>query len=87
MSVPKPLDTKTKSALLLDPFTTFEKAFEAKDGEGRRKLIWMLKYARELGADQEYCLNLLDKVNNYWVKPLPEKDTEVIRNQIRRWRF
>jgi hypothetical protein len=73
--------------MLNDPFSTFEKAFNAKDGEGRRKLIWAARYARELGADKEYTLNLIKQISDYWVKPLPERDLEIMLNQINRWSF
>ena len=82
-----PTNKKTCNALLDDPLTTFNQAFEARDGEGRRKLIWSVKYARDLGADKEYCKNLLDQISDYWVKPLPEKDLEIIKKQLDRWEF
>lgn len=78
---------KACSTMLKDTFSTFEKAFNAKDGEGRRKLIWAARYARELGADKEYTLNLIKQISDYWVKPLPERDLEVMLNQINRWSF
>ena len=71
--------------MLDDPFTTFERAFNAKDGEGSRKLIWAVRYARELGANLEYCINLLDQISSYWVKPLQEDRLETMKNQISRW--
>ena len=83
-----PKKTPTKSsckAMLDDPFTTFERAFNAKDGEGSRKLIWAVRYARELGANLEYCINLLDQISSYWVKPLQEDRLETMKNQISRW--
>lgn len=78
---------KACNSMLNDPFTTFDKAFNAKDGEGRRKLIWAARYARELGADKEYTLNLIKQISDYWVKSLPERDLEVMLNQINRWSF
>ena len=78
---------KACNSMLNDPFSTFEKAFNAKDGEGRRKLIWAARYARELGADKEYTLNLIQQISDYWVKSLPERDLEIMLNQISRWSF
>ena len=85
--VEKKLSVKAANELLNDPFTTFDKAFEAKDGEGRRKLIWAIKRARELGCTKEYAKDLLIQINNYWVSPLADKDLEVMLNQIDRWVF
>ena len=78
---------KTCTAMLEDPLTTFERAFNAKDGEGRRKLIWAARYARELGCDKEYALNLIKQITSYWVGGFPEHDLEVMLNQISRWSF
>ena len=74
-------------AMLDDPFTTFEKAFNAPDGSGRRRLIWACRRARELGADREYCKQLLDQITEYWVKGFPEKDLETMKRQLDRWSF
>lgn len=85
-----PVKTPSKKAcqgMLNDPLTTFEKAFNARDGEGRRKLIWACRYARELGADREYCKNLLDQITSYWVKGFPEEDLEAMKRQLDRWSF
>lgn len=82
-----PTNKKACQALLDDPITTFNKAFEAPDGSGRRRLIWAARYARELGATKEYTQELLDKISNYWVKPMPEKDLETMHRQIDRWKF
>lgn len=71
--------------MLEDPYTTFDKAFNARDGEGRRRLIWSVKYARELGANYEYCCNLLTMINDYWVVPLPTTEIEAMHKQIARW--
>lgn len=84
---PKLPSKKACSAMLSDPLTTFEKAFHAKDGEGRRKLIWAARYARELGCDKEYALNLIKEITSYWVSGFPEHDLEVMLNQISRWSF
>ena len=73
--------------MLNDPFITFDPAFNAKDGEGRRKLIWACRYARELGADREYCKNLLDQITDYWVKGFPEEDLAAMKRQLDRWVF
>lgn len=85
---PKKLPSKSScKAMLNDPFITFDPAFNAKDGEGRRKLIWACRYARELGADREYCKNLLDQITDYWVKGFPEEDLAAMKRQLDRWVF
>ena len=85
---PKKLPSKSSCKTMLnDPFITFDPAFNAKDGEGRRKLIWACRYARELGADREYCKNLLDQITDYWVKGLPEEDLAAMKRQLDRWVF
>jgi len=80
--------TKQVNNMLADPFTTFELAFNAKSGEGGRKLIWAARRARELGASKEYTLDLLHKINEYWVKSYPPDEFEIfILNQVRKWEF
>ena len=81
------LTSPQKQALLNDPLTTFAQAFEAKSGEGSRKLIWAARYAYyDLGATKEETLNLIDKINNYWLHPMPEERLDhTILQQIRRW--
>ena len=87
-SKPKKLPTKKAcSTMLDDPLTTFDKAYNARDGEGRRKLIWAARYARELGADRDYCKNLLDKITNYWVKGFPKDQLDNMKRQLDRWEF
>jgi hypothetical protein len=84
---PKKLTKNSCNTMLNDPFNTFDKAFNAQDGEGRRRIIWALRYARELGATKEYCHNLLDQIVDYWVFPLPEQDVQAIHRQLDRWNF
>lgn len=84
---PKKPTKSSCNIMLADPMTTFDKAFNARDGEGRRKIIWALRYARELGADRDYCHNLLDQIVDYWVHPLPNQDVEAIHRQLDRWNF
>ena len=85
---PKKVPSKKEAhSMLDDPMTTFERAFYARDGEGRRKLIWAARYARELGATKEYVLELIQKITSYWVGGFPEHDLKVMLNQISRWSF
>ena len=73
--------------LLDDSMSTFARAYNAPDGQGRQRLIWAVRYARELGATKEYCKNLLDDITNYWVRGFPEKDLNIMKDQVDRWNF
>ena len=75
------------NTMLEDMNTTFEPAFQATDGNGRRKIIWAIKYARELGCNRSYAHELVDSIMDYWIHPLPEKDIKAIHSQIDRWNF
>lgn len=77
-----------QKVLLNDPLTTFDKAFNAKQGEGSRRMIGAARRARELGASKEYVLQLMRDINEYWIQPLSDKRfEETIINQINRWKF
>jgi len=78
---------KGKSKELLDnPLDTFSFAFEAKNGEGSRSMIRAAYYAKDLGADTNYILDLIDQINNYWEYSIEQERLEnTIKNQIRRW--
>ena len=82
------ITAKESKGLLADPMTTFSRAFNARQGEGSRKMIWAARRARELGADRDYILNLMEEINNYWTVPMPdERFQNTIINQIMRWVF
>lgn len=86
---PKPsnkLPTKEKQARLDDPRTTFSMGFEW-EGQGRSNVMYrMLKYAVDLGADEEYVRNLASEINDYWSNSMDEDRLErtlitpIIRN-------
>ena len=78
---------KECSSMLDDPFTTFQRAFDAPDGQGRRRLIWAARYAQELGCTKEYAQKLVKDISDYWVRSLPEKDLDAMVRQIDRWHF
>lgn len=79
------LSLKAKNNMLNDPYTTFSRAFDAKMGEGSRKLIWAAKYARDLGATKSYTLALIQNISDYWVSPLEDTRLEAILKQVERW--
>lgn len=82
----KPIPASVKSSLLNNRRETFAKAYEARDGEGSRKLIWSAKYAKELGADKQEIIDIVTEINNFWVYPLPEdRFNKTIISQINRW--
>lgn len=82
----KPKSKKQKSDLLSNRRETFNAAYEAKDGEGSRKLVWAAKYAIELGADYEEVVEIVSEINEYWVHPLEEtRFQNTIIKQIKRW--
>lgn len=72
-------------ALLADPLTTFTWAFEAPMGQGSRQMIRAAYYAKDLGADLDYTLDLLDKINQYWTFPMEATRFENLLNQVRRF--
>lgn len=70
---PKPsskLPEKEKASKLSDPRTTFALGFEAEPGERSLIMYRMLAYAIDLGADEEYIVNLATEINSYWSSPM-----------------
>ena len=86
-TVAKSLSTAQKKTLLADELTTFAKAFQSRDGEGSRNLIWAAKYAYyDLGATKDEVIALLHRINAYWLYPLPEdRFNTTILQQVQRW--
>ncbi len=85
---PKPVTytTKQQKSLLDDPLETFNWAFNASNGDGSRSMIRAALYAKDLGANQEYIINLMYKINEYWTSPMEESRLEnTIISQIRRY--
>lgn len=78
---------KTKNKQLLDnPQETFRLAYNAKQGEGSRRLICAAYYAKKLGASKEYIINLMNDINNSWLVPMNNTRFEnTVINQINRW--
>lgn len=83
----KTLSQSQRNALLSDELTTFAPAFNAQPGEGSRKLIWAANYAyRDLGLSKEDTISLLERINDYWLYPIPEERFDkTIRQQVQRW--
>jgi len=79
---PKPareLPTASKKALLDDPRTTFEFAFNAEKGERSRFLYRALAYAIDVGATEEYIIDLANEINDYWTDSM---DTDRLENTL-----
>ena len=68
--------------LLADPVTTFNFAFEANDGEGSRQVFRAIMYAKDLGGDKEYVLQLVEDIQNYWVSPFSDDRQSKLVSQI-----
>ena len=82
----KKYTSREANALLDNPLETFAYAYQAPDGEGRRRLIWAIKQARDIGCTRKYAKELIYNITQkYWVKHLPKRDLEVMYRQIDRW--
>jgi len=84
---PTNLPKKQKEAALNDKRETFAYAYEAADGEGSRSLIKAAYHAKDLGADIDYIIYLIEDINNYWTVPLNnDRLQQTIISQILRWK-
>lgn len=83
----KKLSPAKKKVLIQDEFNTFEFAFDAEFGEGSRQLIRAARKAYfDLGLNKEETVNLVNKINDYWVVSMEEQRFQnTIINQINRW--
>jgi len=82
----KPPTKAEAQALMNDPLTTYGPAFEAGQGEGSRKMIWAAYKAKELGASNEEIIDLIIKINEYWIFPMDmQRLQNTILVQIERW--
>ena len=80
----RPATSAQKRALLADPTTTFEYAFEAPYGQGSRNMYRMVRHAQDLGASLEEALQLLEDVNDYWEQPMNEERLDKLKQQATR---
>jgi hypothetical protein len=69
---PKKLTQSQAKVQLNDPLTTFEYAYEAEDGEGSRSMVRAALHAKDLGATQEQCEELMYDINDYWAYPMDQ---------------
>jgi len=85
-SVARPLPSAQKAALIADPLTTFQSAFECTNGSGSRELIKAAYYARDLGMSNEAIESLMWEISDYWIQPMdPERMETTILSQVRRF--
>ena len=81
----RPLTSPQKKALLDDELTTFSYAFECVDN-GSLNLIRAAKHARDLGMTNEDIIELIHRINEYWIYPLDATRLQnTIISQINRW--
>ena len=88
LTTPKVLTTPQKQSLIADELETFSPAFNARAGEGSRKMIWAARYAySDLGMPKDDVIDLIYRINDYWA-PLSMKEPRLqatIIDQIKRW--
>lgn len=81
----KALTPSQRSALLDDELTTFSYAFECKEN-GSLNMLKAAKHARDLGMPKEEIINLIYRINNYWIYPMDEDRIQnTLVSQIERW--
>lgn len=81
---PKKLSTAQQKAMLDDKLETFNRAFTCESGSGSREMITAVLYAKDLGCDETYAINLVDSISEYWLVPMPPERLENIHTQISR---
>jgi hypothetical protein len=78
------LSAPQKTALLSDPLTTFTFAFESQWGAASRNVIRAMMYAKDLGADTSYAIDLFNQIQDYWEVPFDKPRQEAMLAQIAR---
>lgn len=53
-------------------YSTFGFAYDATDGTGTTKMMAAVYKAKELGADREYIIDLVHRINNFWDHPMTQ---------------
>ena len=82
------LSDKQKKALLSDPLTTFNYAFEAPEGKGSVSLYRAAKHAKDLGMSREEVIELIQEINSYWTRPMDQtRLNNTLIKQIEDWSF
>ena len=60
-----------RDTALKNRYSTFGFAYDAASGEGTTKLMAAVHKAKEMGADREYIVDLVHRINNFWDHPMP----------------
>ena len=86
-TVPESKPSKTESKKLLDNAAeTFWYAYGADSGGRSLALIRAARHAKDLGADKEQVIDLLDSIQEYWIEPLEEERyARTVVTQVSRW--
>lgn len=78
----KELSTTQKSVLLDQPLETFYYAFNCEKGGRSTTIYRAVRHAKDLGADQNYVIDLIDQINEYLVEPMEEDRTHRLKEQV-----
>ena len=83
----KVFSTAQKKAMVDDELTTFNRAFDASMGDGSRSMIWAARKAFfDLAMTHEDTVELVKRINEYWIIPMDDERLErTIVQQIRRF--
>ena len=82
-SVPSAKECKE---MLSNPMQTFWYAYDAEKGGRSLALIRAAKHAKDLFANKDQVIELMNDINNYWVEPLEDERFErTVITQIERW--
>jgi len=78
----KELSKVEKATMIKNPFSTFEAAFNATNGEGSRRLYSAARKAHNLGMSKLQVIKLVEEISEFWESPFPETRMASLRNQI-----
>lgn len=73
-----------RNAMLDEPLETFWYAFNCDVGQRSRMFYRALRHAKDLDADLEYTLTLLDDINDYIIHPLEPVHIDRLKEQATR---
>ena len=82
--VPQKLSTAQSKAMIADPLTTFEFAYNASNGSRYRSLIRAAFYGKDLGMSHDEIIELIQDISDYWDEPASDKHLSQIFSQIKR---
>ena len=78
------ISSASKQALLADPLTTFNYAFEAPWGSASRNVIRAIYHLKDLGGTLQNALDLFAEIQDYWEVPFEPTRASAMIEQIRR---